>query len=136
MAKNDHSGRKIALGALIAGAAGYITGVLTAPKSGKDTREDIAEKASDIKDDTTSQLLELQNELEGLIQKTKDKSVALSSQAREEFNESVVKAKDAKNKLSTAVKSVKTGEAEDPDLNKAIKQAKAAIKNLNKYFKG
>ncbi|MEO7364397.1 MAG: YtxH domain-containing protein [Candidatus Saccharimonadales bacterium] len=33
--------KKLAIGAAIAGAAGYLAGVLTAPKSGKATRDDI-----------------------------------------------------------------------------------------------
>lgn len=135
MAKEDHTGRRIALGALVAGAVGYVAGLLTAPKSGKETRQDITDKASDAKNEAAEQLQNLHSELEDLVQKTKDKSIGLSSQAREEFNEAVVKAKDAKDKTGTLLKSVKKGEAEDPDLNKAIKQAKLAAKNLGKYFR-
>ncbi len=132
---SKHTGRRVAIGALLAGAVGYITGILTAPKSGQETREDIANKAEDVKEETVEQLKSLQIELEDLIKASKDKTLALSSQAREEFNEAVVRAKDAKNKTATLLKSVKAGEADDPELNKAIKQAKAAIKNLSKYFK-
>jgi len=135
MVKNEHSGRKIALGALIAGAAGYLTGILTAPKSGKETREDIAGKAADVKDETVEQLQSLQVELEELIQRGKNKTVALSSSARDEFNEAVVKAKDAKNKTGSLIKSLRAGEADDPELNRAIKQAKSAIKNLSNFYK-
>jgi gas vesicle protein len=49
--KENHTGRKIAVGSAIAGLAGYIAGVLTAPKSGQKTRQDISNKASDIKGD-------------------------------------------------------------------------------------
>jgi len=135
MAKTNHTGRKIAVGALVAGAVGYVAGILTAPKSGKETREDIANKASDIKQEAIEELKSLQIELDDLIKNAKDKSVALSAKARVEFDEAVVRAKDAKNKATTLLKSVKAGEAEDPELNKAIKQAKAAAKNLSKYFK-
>lgn len=135
MVKDNHNGRKIAAGALVAAAAGYIMGVLTAPKSGKETREDIANKAEDIKDDTIEQLENLQDELSELLQNAKNKGTALSSSAREEFNEAVVRAKDAKNKTGALLKSLKSGEANDPELNRAIKQAKAAIKNLSKYYK-
>jgi gas vesicle protein len=135
MVKDQHTGRKIALGALIAGAAGYITGILTAPKSGKETREDIADKASDIKEEGVEQLLDLRDDLDQLIKDAKDKTVALSAKAREEFNEAVISAKDAKNKAGTVVKAFRAGEAEDPELNKAIRQAKQAKKNLSKYFK-
>lgn len=136
MVKDQHSGRRIAIGALLAGAIGYVAGILTAPKSGEETREDIAEKASELKGESIEQLQDLRDELDGLISAAKDKTVALSAKAREEFNEAVVGAKDAKNKAGTVLKAIKAGEAEDPDLNKAIKQASQAKKNLGKYFKG
>jgi gas vesicle protein len=41
---------KLAIGAIIGAAAGVVAGVLTAPKSGKETREDIKNKATEAKD--------------------------------------------------------------------------------------
>jgi hypothetical protein len=61
--------------------------------------------------------------------------VALSSTARAEFNEAVVRAKDAQNKATYVLKAAKAGEASDPDLNKAVKQARQALKNLGKFLK-
>ncbi|HEY5549928.1 MAG TPA: YtxH domain-containing protein [Candidatus Saccharimonadales bacterium] len=135
MVKDQHTGRKIAIGALLAGAVGYITGILTAPKSGQETREDLAEKVSELKDEAAEQLQDLRDELDELVKDAKDKTMALSAKAREEFNEAVVAAKDAKNKSGAVLKAFKAGEAKDPELNKAIKQAKQAKKNLSKYFK-
>lgn len=40
---------KFALGAVVGGVAGIIAGILTAPKSGKETRTNIKEKASELK---------------------------------------------------------------------------------------
>ena len=40
---------KFALGALIGVAAGFVAGVLTAPKSGKETRDDLKQKANEKK---------------------------------------------------------------------------------------
>ena len=134
--KDEHVGRKIAVGSAIAGAVGYLAGVLTAPKSGKQTRKDIADKAGDIVDDSEAQLQDMNDELKDLIKNTKVKTVALSSSARAEFNEAVVKAKDAQNKTAQILKAAKAGEASDPDLNKAVKQARQAIKNLGKFMKG
>lgn len=135
MAKDKHTGRKLAIGTMIGGVTGYLAGILTAPKSGKETREDIADKAVDIKDDAADELEKLEDELSDLIGKTKSKTVALSAQAREEFNEAVIKAKDAQNKASNVLRAIKNGEAEDPELNKAVKQAKQAKKNLGKFLK-
>ena len=134
--RNPHTGRKIAIGSAVAGLAGYLAGVLTAPKSGQQTREDIARKAEGIKDDAAGQLTDLNDELKELIKTTKVKTVALNSSARAEFNEAVVRAKDAQNKAAQVLKAAKAGEATDPDLNKAVKQARQAIKNLGKFLKG
>ena len=135
MAKENHNGRRIALGALIAGAAGYITGILTAPKSGKETREEISDTAVGVKDDTVQQLQNLQNDLDNLIKDAKDRTLNLGAKAREDFNEAVIRAKDAKNKSGMVLKGLRAGQADDPDLNRAIKQAKQAKKNLGKFFK-
>jgi len=42
-------GKKLALGAVIGAAAGLVAGILTAPKSGRETREDIKKKARELK---------------------------------------------------------------------------------------
>lgn len=135
MTKQNHSGRNFAIGALIAGAAGYVTGILTAPKSGKQTRDDMVEKAEDMKLGAQEQMENAQAEVNELLQTAKKKTLALSGKAREEFNEAVVKAKDAQNKGTAVLKAVRSGEAADPELNKAIKQLKQAQKNLAKYLK-
>lgn len=41
---------KLAVGAIIGAATGVVAGILTAPKSGKETREDIKDKATEAKD--------------------------------------------------------------------------------------
>lgn len=41
---------KFALGALFGAAIGMVAGILTAPKSGKETREDLKVKANEAKD--------------------------------------------------------------------------------------
>lgn len=135
MARDEHNGKKLALGALVGGAAGYLAGILTAPKSGKETREDIADKAGEVKSEVEVKLQEAHDELNELLNQAKSKTVALGSKARDEFNESVVRAKDAKNKMAYLLKAVKAGEADDPQLDKALKQARQAKKNLGKYLK-
>ncbi len=133
--KKQHTVRKVAVGSAVAGAIGYLAGILTAPKSGKDTRQDIANKAEDVKYSAEDELRGANDELKVLIKSAKEKTVTLSSAARAEFNEAVIKAKDAQNKAGEVLKAVKQGEANDPELNKAVKQAKQAVKNLSKYLK-
>jgi len=134
--RKQNVGKKMAASAVIAGIAGYISGILTAPKSGKETRRQLAEEAEGVKQSTEEQLEKANKELQVLIKDAKTKSVSLSAKAREEFNEAVLRAKDAQNKATTTLKAMKSGEAEDPELNKAVKQARQAAKNLSKYFKG
>jgi gas vesicle protein len=134
--KKPNTGKKMALSALIAGVAGYIGGVLTAPKSGKETRKKLTEEAEGFKDSAEEQLQKANEDLKVLLKDAKTKTVSLSAQAKEEFNEALLRAKDAQNKASSTLKAIKSGEAEDPDLNKAVKQAKLAAKNLGKFFKG
>ncbi len=135
MAKENHSGRKFALGALIAGVAGYVTGLLTAPKSGKETRADIANKAGEIKEDAEEKLQTAHDELNDLLDKAKSKTATLSSKAKAEFNEAVWRAKDAQNKTAKVIKAVRAGQADDKHLDRALKQARLAKKNLAKYLK-
>lgn len=136
MARKDQQvGKKLAIGTVVAGITGYLAGILTAPKSGKETREDIAEKTVDLKEGAAEQLQQVHGELSSLLNNAKTQTIALSAQAREEFNEAVVRAKDAQNKAAHVLGAIKKGEADDPELNKAIKQAKQAQKNLGKYLK-
>jgi len=41
----NKSTKRLALGTVFAAAVGYLTGILTAPKSGKETRKDIKDAA-------------------------------------------------------------------------------------------
>ena len=133
--RDPHTKRKVAIGSAIAGTVGYLAGIITAPKSGADTRADLADKAADAKDSAEDQLNQANDELKDMLKTTKEKTVALSSSARSEFNEAVIKAKDAQNKANEVLKAFRSGEASDPELNKAVKQAKQAARNLGKYLK-
>ncbi len=46
---------RFAVGAIIGAAAGIVAGVLTAPKSGRETRADIKAKAEDLKSGAVKQ---------------------------------------------------------------------------------
>jgi gas vesicle protein len=135
MRKKKNAGKTLAVGAVVAGIAGYAAGLLTAPKSGKETRQDLGKKAEDIRGGAEEQLQAAVDELTEKLKVAKTKSVALNAKTRKEFDETVVRAKDAQNKASQVLKAFRAGEAEDPELNKAVKQTKQAISNLAKYLK-
>ncbi|MDB5161113.1 MAG: hypothetical protein JWO96_493 [Candidatus Saccharibacteria bacterium] len=132
--KND-TRKKLAFGAVVGGVAGYVAGILTAPKPGKQTRKDFVNKAGEVKDEAEEQLESTIGELNAALKTAKSKSLALNAKARAEFDETVVKARDAQNKASQVLKAVQAGEADNPELNKAVKQGRQALNNLGKYFK-
>jgi len=133
--KDSHTGRKVAAGALFAGISGYLAGLLTAPKSGEETRAQLADKADDLKSDAAIQLEKAHVELGETLKAAQIKTTTLSAQARDEFNEAVIRARDAQNKTKLVLKAIKDGQAEDPELNKAAKQIKQAQKNLSRFLK-
>lgn len=55
---------KIAVSAIIAATAGYVAGILTAPKSGKETRKDIQDKALKAKREAEARLKALYSDIE------------------------------------------------------------------------
>lgn len=134
--KDPKTGRKVAIGSALAAAAGYFAGILTAPKSGQETRADIGVKADDAKFDIETQFKSAETELSRVIKEAQSKTVALSAQAREEFNETLIRAKDAQAKTKVIIKGLKAGQSDDPELNRALKQARQAKKNLGKFLKG
>lgn len=125
---------KIALGAAIAGAVGYVAGILTAPKSGKETREDIKHAASQNITRAEKKLKSVHTDLAKQIQRAGDQATSFKGKAREEFDMLVARAKKAKDDARHALSSVHEGQGDDQDLEKALKEAEAAVKNLKKYL--
>lgn len=82
---------RFAIGAIVGAVAGVIAGILTAPKSGKETRSDIKEKATELKNTAASR----------------------ASDARQRGGETAAelreKAKDLKNRTERAVEGAKEG---------------------------
>ena len=126
--------KKFALGAAIAGAVGYITGLLTAPKSGKETRKDIKDAASKARSDAEKQLKTLHSELDQLIGQGKTKVGSLGAKAKDELNAALKGAQTAKDKARNILSALHEGAAEDKDLDKAINEVKKSLGHLKKYI--
>jgi gas vesicle protein len=131
MSKNSN---KWALGALVAAAAGYVGGILTAPKSGKETRQDIKDSAAKAKAEAEKKLKQAQKELMDLMDKVKAHKSSATSRAKTELDELVKKAQGAKDKASEMLSAAHEGEANDKDLQKAIDEAKKASEHLKKFL--
>ncbi len=128
-------GRKFALGAIVVAGVSYIAGILTAPKSGKETRKDIADSAAKAKIEGEKQLKKLHSELNQLIDKSSIKSKEATKKANREYQEALKKATIAKEKARQLLSALHDGDADDPNLKAVIKEVKSAKENLAKFIK-
>ena len=135
MANPLKNAKRIALGASIAGAAGYIAGILSAPKSGKETRNELRKTAGKNVSEVEAQLHNLQAELGDLVNEAKGKGDDLGSKAQKELRKVVDNARDAKDKAAAVLTAVQSGKASDKDLTKAIVDAKHTIEHIRDYLK-
>lgn len=127
--------KRLAVGAAVAGAAGYLAGLLTAPKSGKETREDIKKAANQGLSEAEKQLKGLHTDLAKTVEEAKVRGSDMSGKAQKELNGLVDKAKDAKEKVREVLSAVHEGDASDKDLKKAVADAKHALVHLKDYLK-
>lgn len=134
MAKNDGA-KKFAVGAVFGALAGAAAGLLFAPKSGKETREDIKEAAVQTKVQAEKQLKRIYEELQDVLLAVKDKSGEAKDWGTDEFKEAVKSAKSASTKVKTLLSAIRTGDARDGELQQALEDAKKAKKHLASFLK-
>ncbi len=123
--------KKWAVGALLVGVGGYIAGLLTAPKSGKETRQDIKEEAVKLKTEAEKRLKDLHTQLDSLLAEAKLKT----NDAKSAAGKAITAAEAAKEKAKEILSGIHAGEASNKDLDAAIKDAHKALDNLKKYVK-
>jgi gas vesicle protein len=129
------SAKKFAVGALLAAAAGYVAGILTAPKSGKETREDIKEGVEHGVAEAEKQLKKLHTELNQLLDEARSRASEFKGKAQDEMDKAVEAAKVVKDKTRELLSAVHEGDAEDRDLKKAVTEASKAVQHLKTYLK-
>lgn len=110
------SKKRFGLGILIGAVAGVVTGLLTAPKSGKETREDIKKMAGEARSAAEKKLKQGYKELAELSDQAKVKAKELQGQAQANLNELSKKADELKDKAKAAITSVKSGDDEHDDV--------------------
>lgn len=129
------TGKNVVAAVVVGAAAGYIAGILTAPKSGKETREDIKNAADKYKTEAERRLQLLRDELSVLVDDASAKARYYSDRGKKEVAVLVDKAKIAQVKAREVISAAKSGEADDKDLDKAIVEASQAKKHLVDYMK-
>jgi len=137
MGKSDRSKeiKRFALGAAFAATAGYMAGVLTAPKSGKETRADIHRRVVASKVEAEKQLKRLHTQLNSTINDAKGRAGELKGKAKAELEDATDKGVKAKEKARELLSALHEGDADDKDLQKAIDEAKTAVDHLKNYLK-
>lgn len=126
--------KRFVLGTVIAAATGYIAGLLTAPKSGKETRKDIKDAASSAVLASEKQLKNLQVEMEDALAKAKQEINQLSGRTKTNLSEAIDKTQVVKTKVKTLISAIHDGSAEDKDLQAAVSEASKVLKHLQSFF--
>ena len=126
--------RTIAIGSLLVAGAGYVAGLLTAPKSGRETRKDIRRTALKAKSDAEHGLKQAHSELNKLLDEASAFAKKSTSKVSGEFEKARAQAEAVRTKTRELLSAVHEGEAEDRDLQKAIDDVKKATGHLKKYI--
>jgi gas vesicle protein len=127
---------KWAIGALILGIVGYIAGLLTAPKSGKENRKYIENTADRVVSEAERQLKVVHSELNVVIDKSKKLLDGKTGAAKEEIKSAFGIAKEKQGKVKDLLGGLRDGgSTTDPELAKALKEGKKALDHLKTFLK-
>lgn len=132
--KRQSNAKKIATGAILAGIAGYLAGLLSAPKSGSQLRKDLKTQLPEAGHDAHERLKLLSNELDELLASAKDEGKDLAGKHKDKFELAQSKAVEAKDKLEKLLDAIKSGNTSDKDLQRAIKDAEKAIVHFKDFL--
>lgn len=127
--------KRFAVGTLVAGAAGYIAGLLTAPKSGRATREDLKTAADSTISKTERELKKLHTELNDLLAESKKRGSKVQGKAKAEYDDVTEMAAKAKQKARELLSAIHEGDADNKDLQRAMTEASRAVKHLKAFLK-
>ena len=130
----NKNSKKFAIGAIIAAGVGYVTGILTAPKSGKETREDVKSAAINVKREAEKKLKSLHSEIIEQLERAKRVTTQLQSSSKKELQLMVESARRAKEKARDMLTALHDGDVEDKDLKSAIDEVNQAVTHLRAYL--
>ena len=128
-------GKKIAAGAVIGAAAGLIAGVLFAPKSGKETRQDISDGAKKTVKVAEKKLRHVHDDLSRQVDKAEKVVIEAGAKVKSEAVEVLKTAKKSRDQAATVLAALRSGNSTDEDLDIAIKNAMSSVDSIKKYFK-
>lgn len=121
--------------ALIAGlAAGYALGVLTAPKSGKETRNDIKEASAKAYKIAEARLKNTYEDLSEVIANAGEQAKKLNKKGREELDVLLAAAHDAQGRVKQLITSVRSGDVTEEQFEDTVIAAQVAKDELQDFI--
>ncbi len=126
--------RNAAIGTILVAGAGYVAGLLTAPKSGRQTRKDLRRAALKAKTEAERKLKKAHSELNHVIDEAGTFAKSAKGKASDELDKARQQAEQIRQKSRELLSAVHEGEAEDKDLQKSIDDVKKATEHLKKYL--
>ncbi len=122
---------KVVGGTIVAVAAGYVLGILTAPRSGKSTRKQIATKANEAVTQIEKQLKDMYKQSQEMIDKF-NKDNPKMSQGLKDLK---AKAIACQEKIKELLTSIHGDDSTEEDLHKAVSEAQKSLDSINKTLK-
>lgn len=126
------SKKKWAIGTVLAAGVGYLTGILTAPKSGKETRKDVKNAVVKARKDAEEALKKAHSEIDRLISKCKEEAKSLTKDKKKDIEHLGSRLSTVNDKVRDAISRLRSGEIDDDEIEKVLESAKNAIKNVRK----
>lgn len=131
----NRKGRNLAVGGMVLAGVSYLAGILTAPKSGRETRKDLSKAARQAKAEAERKLKLAHSELNELLVKAESEIQKGKTKLDDEFKTAIKQGKEVKVKARELISALHEGEAADHDLDVAVKEVRAAIKHLKTFAK-
>ena len=131
MGKNT---KAVAILALVAFGAGVATGLLTAPKSGKETRDDLKKASGKLKEELDKRYSEVQGSLSDVIDQAMSQVGDFRGSAQEKLEYLIDQAKQAEYKVKDVYRGMRHGDSDDKNLDKALDEANKAKNHLFKFL--
>jgi gas vesicle protein len=127
--------KSVTLAALTGVGIGLAAGVLLAPKSGKETRQDLKDAGENLIEDFEKKYSEVQASLAETIEQALGHATSLSGTAQEAFNDLIDQAKQAEFKVKDAYREMKHSGSNNKNLSCALEDAEKAKDCLAKFLK-
>ncbi len=126
------SSSKWALGTLAAAATGFLAGILTAPKSGKETRQDAVKKAHEISGEAEEKLKLLYRELGEQADSLKSTVKKVKGKAGDKVDDLHKEVEGARERARKAISALRAGD--EDEIDKVIADLERLKKVVAKRF--